>query len=423
MIVKVKISPDNKENTMPQLDLFAEITNVYAANAVVHNSDLYAALVAKGAIDAARLSHKTPIGEAGAMHSPVKRQIRWYQQTMRDMGLIRRVPGKKGIWTLTEAAGKKLHKAAPGVKLMGFCTKLGLAIWGSADDVYRYLGEPIDLICSSPPYPLNNPRAYGNPTEHEYTDFICRHMGAAIEALAPGGCIALNLGQDVFEKGLPTRSMYIERLMIALVDRYGLHLLDRIIWENPMRPPGPVQYSSIQRNQLNATYEFVYVFTNDPKRVTADNRRVLQEHSARHQALIAQGGEHRITNYGDGAYQLRHGSFANATPGKIPRNILKYGHRCKDTDQYRRDAKALGLPPHGAVQPLSLASFLVQFLTAPGALVADTFAGTFKTAMASQCNGRRHIGTEIMLPYIRASAERFKCFEGFRMNRLLAHAF
>src|SRR5690606_31945450 len=114
-------------------------------------------------------------------------------------------------------------------------------------------------------------------------------------------------------------------------------------------------------------------FTNDPMNLRSDNRRVLLEHTQRHQALMAAGGEARSAVYGDGAHRIRPGSFGSVTEGRIPRNVIEAGHSCADTRRYRQDATRLGLPVHGAMMPLKVAEFLVRFLTAEGELVVDPF--------------------------------------------------
>ncbi len=125
------------------------------------------------------------------------------------------------------------------------------------------------------------------------------------------------------------------------------------------------------------------------------------------------GGEDRNTNYGDGAYTLRPGSFGAPTEGRIPRNILTRGHSCADTRRYREDAKRLGLPAHGAMQPLSIPDFLIRFLSKTGDLVVDPFGGTAKAGMAAERLGRRWIVVEKVLEYICVAGERFSEYDGF----------
>lgn len=403
---------------MRQLSLFDHVSEAYAAAAegVLDNDRLYQTVAMRADISSERLTAKVAIGKSGQEHSPLKRQIRWHQQTLKHLGLIERIDGARGLWKLTKEGKHQLHRAADNVKMLAFSTDLGVAIWGSCRQVFSNLDVPIHLVITSPPYPLARPRAYGNPDKSEYVDFVCSALEPLIAKLAPGASICLNVSNDIFEKGSPARSLYLERLTLALNDRLGLSLMDRLIWQNTSKPPGPIQWASLKRVQLNVSYEPILWFTNDPYRVRSDNRRVLEQHSERHLQLIAAGGEKREASFADGAYKIRQGSFSNETQGKIPRNILSYGHNCPDNREYRQDCKRLGLQPHGAVMPATVANFLIKFLSDPDDLVADPFGGKLTTAREAEKLGRRWITTEWIWEYIRAAAERFRFSEGFWMN-------
>ncbi|MFM0265495.1 DNA methyltransferase [Paraburkholderia sediminicola] len=401
-----------------QLDLFAHVAAAYAdtSDGELDNARLYSMVAARAGIDQQALDERVPIGKSGQRHNPVRRKIRWAQQTLKEMGMLSRVAGRRGVWSLSEAAGKKLHNALSGVKLIAFSTDLGVAIWGSNTDAFPGLDEPIALVITSPPFLLRKPRAYGNPaTEGDYIDFICRSLEPLVRNLVPGASVCVNLSNDVFEPGSPARSLYCERLVIALHDRLGLKKMDTLIWQSP-KPPGPVQWASLKRVQLNCGYETILWLTNDPMRVKSDNRRVLEAHTEKHKRFVAAGGVSRYAEYGDGAYRLKPGAYSRETAGRIPRNVLMRGNRCADTLEYRRDAERLGLPIHGAMMPLSIPDFLIRFLSEPSDLVADPFGGTMKTGMAAERLGRRWVCAELALEYVRAAAERFRSCAGFDLH-------
>lgn len=204
--------------------------------------------------------------------------------------------------------------------------------------------------------------------------------------------------------------------MIALCERFGLYKIDEIPWVNWSKAPSPVQWASKERYLLNSAWEPVYWFSNAPKLMHADNRRILKEHTDRHMALIRSGGEARIRSSSDGAYTIRKGSYGRETEGAIQRNVLEFGHACSDQQKYKRDARALGLPPHGAPMPLALAHLLIRYLSEPGELVCDPFAGSHTTAKAAELLGRRWLTTERMLEYVMGSATRFTCFDDYRLQ-------
>ena len=177
-----------------------------------------------------------------------------------------------------------------------------------------------------------------------------------------------------------------------------------------------MQWASRTRQQLNTGYEPVLWFTNDPKLCRSNNRRVLQPHTEEHLRLIARGGERRVAAYGDGAYRLYEGSFGNTTQGRIPKNVLQFGTSDRHKVQMRAAAAQQGLPAHGALMPLGLARFLVEFLTEPGDLVADHCAGWMTTGVAAEALGRRWICSELMGEHVIGAANAFRNAPGFEMN-------
>lgn len=411
-----------------QLDLFEHVLDAYreAGDRSIKNAELYGTVARRAGLGAAQVREQITAG--GKPYNRFKRTVRWTQQTLKHLGLLERAPSGRGVWQLTERTADGLSRPPPGVHLLAFSTDLGIAVWGDSLSAFPSLGQPIHLAVTSPPYLLRRARAYGNPhTVHEYIDFICAALEPVVRELAPGGSVCLNVTNDSFEPASAARSTYQERLVLALVDRLGLHKMDTLIWCNPSKPPGPIQYASKRRVQLNTGYEPVYWFTNDPELVFSDNRRVLKPHQERHARWLdtvqSLGRCPREAVYGDGAYRLRAGSYANRTPGTIPKNVLTIGHACQDTRTYRNDAKRLGLPVHGAMMPLALPRFLIEFLTKPGQLVVDWFGGTAKTGMAAEALGRHWIVRELYAEYLRGGAERFRNRPGFLLNPEFAAGF
>lgn len=405
-----------------QLNLFSSVMHAYAANddGRLSNTEVYQKVAEVMGLSPDEANARVSIGKAGESRNALAQKVRWHQQTLKLAGILERVEGERGIWQLTRKASKDLSQIEPTVAVLGFSTDLGVAILGACEHVFSHLDAPITLVVTSPPYPLKSARAYGNPCEAHYVDWICRTLEPVVKNLVPGGSICLNISNDVFLPNSPARSLYRERLVLALHDRLGLHKMDELIWENRSKPPGPVQYASIQRNQLNVAWEPVYWFTNDPYQVRADNRRVLQAHTDRHLSLIHGGGEQRNVSNSDGAYLIRPGAYGNLTDGRIPKNVLSFGHRCSAQLAYKKAAREMGLPVHGAPMPLKLAMFLIEFLSAPGDLVADPFGGSFTTADAAERLGRLWLSTECMLEYVLGGSTRFQDRPGFAQHLLAA---
>lgn len=396
-----------------QLSLFA-VLDTYQSGAQV-NARAYERLSQDCGIQAQAWAERRPVGQAQQAHSPLKRRVRWYQQTLKRLGLLEPVAGKRGHWQPT-AAGRRtieqrqqdLEPASPGMVQLGFSTELGMALWADCKDAFSRIDEPVHLVLTSPPYPLARQRDYGGPDRAEYVDWLCACLEPVVARLASGGSLFLNVSNDIFETGSPARSLYRERLVLALYERLGLSKMDEWIWHNPSKAPGPVAWASKRRVQVNTAWEPIYWFTNDPQACFADNRRVLQPHTERHSRLIAAGGTKTAAVFGDGANRRRVGAFSAATAGAIPRNLLTMRHNCPSQTALRTWAKTEGIPIHGATMPLALAEHVVRFATEPGQLVADPFGGWATTALAAERNARRWIVSERMRAYLFAAQWRME---------------
>lgn len=397
-----------------QLSLF-DVAEVYeSVGASISNDELYRRLSNKCGISQSAFDEKECVGKANQPVSKLKRRIRWWQQTLRSQGVLERT-NERGVW---KYAGKKreLQENTGKVSLIAFSTKLGVAIWGTAELALKNLDEPINLVITSPPYPIRVSRNYDNPKEHEYVDFICTALEPIVRNLSASGSICINLGNEIFLNKSPARSLYKERLTLALHDRLNLHLMDRLVWSNVCKPPGPVQWASITRQQLNAGYESILWFSPSPRDCKANNRRVLEPHSQKHAEYLL-SGKRDEASYSDGAYRRRMTSFP-VTEGRIPRNVLTFPHNCASQSAYKSDAKDLGIPAHGAPFPLSLVTFLTKFLSEEGDLLVDPFAGSCTTGLAAELNNRRWICVDKILQYLIGSSVRFKGCPGLAVNRL-----
>lgn len=398
-----------------QLNLFTEIINIYSESKVpVSNEVLYKRVIKKLSLPESVFLEMQSASAGGPSYNIFKRKIRWFQQTLKHAGVLNKVDGERGKWCAAKLKADDLDKILPSLSVIGFSTRLGVAILGYSESVFSGINEPIHLILTSPPYPLSNPRKYGNVKESEYVDWVCTTLEPVIKNLAVGGSLVLNVGNDVFLKGSPARSLYKERLLLALNDRFGLSLMDQIIWHNGSKAPGPIAWASKQRVQLNVAWEPLYWFTNDPLKVLSNNQRVLQPHSPKHLDFVMSGGAKKAEIKSDGAYKIREGSYSNLTAGKIQRNVISIGHSCADNRAYRKNAIKEGLVPHGATMPLKLASFMIEFLTEPGHLVVDSFAGSMTVGRAAETLGRRWMCVDPVVDYVKGAAFRFEGCDGFR---------
>ena len=399
------------------------IARIYAASDTpLTNEELYREVQRETGMSDAELQKMKAFGSDKMRTSGVKHQVRWYQQTLRQAGVIERVPEKRGVWRYAFKNDKKLHESWDKLCVVGFSTSLGASVFGNAYAFFSNINEQIHLCLTSPPFLLRNARNYGHGGgrgEQAYIDWLLRILEPIVKQLVPGGSVALNVTQDSFNPGRPSRSLYLERLTLALCDKLGLELMDRLNWVNRAKPPSPTHWACKQRVQLCSSYEPVLWFTNDAQKVRSNNMRVLQPHSEQHQKLQASGGENRTTFYGDGAYQLKNGAFGNKTEGTIPKNTLMFGNACPDTRLCHRIARELGFPLHGATSPTRLAAFLIEFLTRPGDLVVEPFAGLHNVPVAAERLGRRWYATDKIMEWLGISRSLFTEMPGYQSSPIL----
>jgi len=372
-----------------QLD-FDSILMAYGESA---DAALYAKAAATAGITPEQMEHQEPVGTDGRMHATNKRTVRWHQQTLKRAGFLEKTD-IRGKWRLTSAGRKKveLRKAVSDFSF----DKVG----------GRHLGrQPCGLL----PHrrPLLHGRGYGKWREEEILDLIISTLEPICERMEAGASLMLNVGNDVFEPGLPSRSMWVQRLSLRLHDALSLHYMDEIIWNNESKPPQPTKWACVEKIQLGSAYEKVLWFCNNPLKAQTDNTRILRPMSEGHAQLIARGGEKRHASNGDGSHVIKPGSFSGQVQGKMPRNVMRYGHSCARANRYRAVCKEAGLPTHQAMFPYAMARDLIEFGAPRGKLVVDPFSGSGNVAEAAEDTEHPYVVSEIVHEYLMGNALTF----------------
>jgi len=91
---------------------------------------------------------------------------------------------------------------------------------------------------------------------------------------------------------------------------------------------------------------------------------------------------------------------------RLPINAFTIAHT-NSNDYYLRECKKRDVEPHPARMPLQLIDFFIQFLTDPGDLVFDPFAGSNATGFCAERTGRKWISIEANPDYVIHSDIRF----------------
>ncbi len=292
-----------------------------------------------------------------------------------------------------------------------YATPYGAAYLSDARDVLASLPDgSVNLVVTSPPYALHFKKEYGNVAKADYVELFLTFARHLYRVLADDGSFVLNIGGS-YNKGMPTRSIYHFKLLVALVDEIGFHLAQELFWYNPAKMPMPAEWVTVRRIRVRDSVEYVWWFSKTPW-PKANNRAVLRSYSKDMIRLNARGV--RTTTRPSG-HAIR-ASFDKVDAGgsippnvfedEVPADMLKMGNNAAN-DAYTMRCKAAGLKIHPARFPASLPEFFIKMLTDPSDMVVDPFAGSNTTGAVAEGLTRRWLGMETTEEYLAASRFRF----------------
>jgi DNA modification methylase len=283
-------------------------------------------------------------------------------------------------------------------------TQLGAAYVGDARELLKRLpAESVDLAITSPPFALQRQKAYGNEGQETYVDWLLDFCRAVHRVVKPTGSFVLDLG-GAYEKGRPVRSLYHFRVPIRVCDEIGYRLAEDFYWFNPAKLPSPIEWVNKRKIRAKDSVNTLYWFSKEdyPK---ADVRRVLTPYSGRMLKLLEDPSKFYSPKKRPSGHDIGE-RFAGANGGAIPSNLLQIPNT-ESNSLYLRFCKATGTTGHPARFPEKLPRFFIDFLTEPGDLVLDFFAGSNTTGAAAETAKRRWLAFELDPAYLAASAFRF----------------
>jgi DNA modification methylase len=285
-----------------------------------------------------------------------------------------------------------------------YSTDMGTAYCGDSLDLLSGLApESIDLIVTSPPFALLRQKAYGNESQDAYVDWLLEFGRRAKPVLKPTGSFVLDLG-GAYQRGVPVRSLHQYKVLIRFCEELGYFLAQEFFWHNPSKLPSPIEWVNKRKIRVKDTVNTVWWFskTEWPQ---ADARQVLVAYSDRMKKLLGNGDKYYQPKERPSGHDIS-ASFDTDNGGAIPPNLLSVPNT-ESNSRYLRHCKALGVPGHPARFPSKLPEFFIRFLTQPGDLVLDIFAGSNTTGEAAERLGRRWLSCDLDCSYVAASVFRF----------------
>jgi len=297
----------------------------------------------------------------------------------------------------------KVHIESSHGTPMIYRTRKGRFFQGLAEQVLAStdldsMRSKVNLIFTSPPFPLNTKKKYGNLQGHEYLEWLKNFAKLFSEFLTPDGSIVVELGNS-WIKGEPVMSTLHTRALLAFLDEGGFNLCQQFVWHNPARLPTPAQWVNIERIRVKDSFTHLW-WMSPTTRPKANNREVLTDYSPSMKSLL----EKQSYNAGlrPSEHVIGEESFLSDNKGAIPPNVLisaNTASRGPYLDYYR----ANGLKLHPARMPINVPKCFIKFLTNRGDVILDPFAGSNTTGAAAERLGRCWIAIEPDLEYIEGS--------------------
>jgi len=308
-----------------------------------------------------------------------------------------------------------------------YSTKYGRQLLGDSlaiaeKQLGRYHKEKFQLIITSPPFPLNDKKRYGNLQGEDYLEWFTKLGPIFNELLTDDGSLIIEIGNS-WEQGRPIQSLLHLECLLSLVRNSdsNLRLIQEFISYNPSRLPSPAQWVTVDRIRTVDSYTHVWWMSKSdfPK---ADNSKVLRPYSKAMKQLIKtkkfnsgkRPSEHKISLNAftkDNGGSIAHNLF-EIDPieldrdVRLPHSVLRFSNT-NSNDYFLRKCREKGITPHPARMHPGLIGFFIEFLTDENDLILDPFSGSNTTGYIAEKLKRKWISIEINEDYAYESIIRF----------------
>jgi site-specific DNA-methyltransferase (cytosine-N4-specific) len=285
-----------------------------------------------------------------------------------------------------------------------YVTPLGAAYCGDSMQLLEDLPDgSVSLVLTSPPFALERKKEYGNVSKEEYVDWLGGFAEIVFRKLREDGSFVVDIGGS-YKKGVPSRDLYPFRVLLKFCDEIGFQLAEDFYWYNSSKLPSPIEWVNKRKLRAKDSVNTVWWFsrTDWPK---ANISRVLAPYSERMRKLLKDPEAFYTPKLRPSGHDIGAG-FSKDNGGAIPSNLLQIPNS-ESNGAYLAGCKAVGGKGHPARFPAKLPEFFIRFLTDPGDLVVDIFAGSNTTGQVAEAEGRQWVAMEQELEYLANSAFRF----------------
>jgi site-specific DNA-methyltransferase (cytosine-N4-specific) len=320
-----------------------------------------------------------------------------------------------GVGGILRANSMKPFASSEELRGLGtplYYTDLGAAYVGDSRDLLKKISTPcVDLVITSPPFPLQRPKEYGTfAFENEFVEWFIPFALEVKRVLREKGSFIIDLG-GVYVKGRPVRSLYPYRLLLRLIDEVGFVLAEEFFWFNPSKLPSPIEWVNKRKIRVKDAVNFVFWLAKDdfPK---ANVEKVLIDYSDRMRQLLRLRERFYRPKKRPSGHDISD-KFMVSKHGAIPPNLLVIPNT-ESSSQYLRACRMLNIRPNPSRFPEELPEFFIKFLTEEGDVVLDIFAGSNTVGYVAERMKRRWLAFDIKQEYLIASMARLLSISEFK---------
>lgn len=249
----------------------------------------------------------------------------------------------------------------------------------------------VNMIITSPPY-ADQIKDYGEKTvkipPNQYIDWFLPRAKEMYRVLSDNGSFVLNISDKLDG---PFQSLFVFKLVVALCEEVGFHLVRDYIWYNPATPPNVFSRGTMGRTKKSHEYCFWFskteewCFYMDPirKPYSKDMERFLE----------GKGKGDRKENTRPSRHNFKLDTQWENHGGSDPGSVITLANTSSN-DRFHKLCKAAGIS-HPARFPQKLVEFFLLAGTKENDIILDPFAGSGTTAVVAKEHHRQFLCVEI----------------------------
>lgn len=264
--------------------------------------------------------------------------------------------------------------------------------------------ESVNFVITSPPY-ADQIKDYGERTKKlkpdEFIDWFIPRAKEIYRVLTLDGSFVLNINDKTDGT---YQSIFVYKLVVALCEEVGFHLVRDYIWYNPATPPNVFSRGTMGRTKKSHEYCFWFsksenwTFNMDP----------IRKPYSKDMTKFLKGETHG--NRADNTRPSRHSFNLDEkwknNGGSDPGSVITISNTSSN-DMFQKLCKEMGIR-HPARYPEKLVEFFILSGTNEGDLILDPFAGSGTTGIVAYKNKRNWICIDINPDYCKIAKQWLK---------------